>query len=65
MRRALGPLASQWNTVTHTHQYPAASFRVADLAPSRMLEIGGSPSVRKFGLAKDGHDVHNLVPLCQ
>ena len=65
MRRARGPFAIQWNTAAHTHEYPAASFRVAELGPSRFLEIGGALSWHHFVLANDGHDVQNLVPLCQ
>jgi len=62
MRRARGPFAFQWNTVTRTYEYPWAYSQVADLGPSRILEIGGALSGLQFVLAKDGHDVHNVDP---
>ena len=62
MRRACGPFAFQWNTVTRTYEYPWAYSQVADLGPSRILEIGGALPGLQFVLAKDGHDVHNVDP---
>jgi SAM-dependent methyltransferase len=62
MRRARGPFAFQWNTVTRTYEYPWAYYQVAGLGPSRILEIGGALSGLQFVLAKDGHEVHNVDP---
>lgn len=61
-RRALGPFAFQPNTSTRTFEYPWAYHQLADLGPSRILEIGGALSGLQFVLAKDGHDVHNVDP---
>ncbi|MGH9081493.1 MAG: class I SAM-dependent methyltransferase [Acidimicrobiales bacterium] len=61
-RRSLGPFAFQPNTSTRSYEYPWAYHQLADLAPSRVLEIGGALSGLQFVLARDGHDVHNVDP---
>ena len=62
VRRARGPFAFQWNTMTRTYEYPWAYHQLADLGPSRILEIGGALSGLQFVLAMDGHEVHNVDP---
>jgi 2-polyprenyl-3-methyl-5-hydroxy-6-metoxy-1,4-benzoquinol methylase len=62
VRRARGPFAFQGNTTTRTYEYPWAYHQLADLSPSRILEIGGALSGLQFVLAKRGHEVHNVDP---
>lgn len=61
-RRARGPFSFQGNSTTRTYEYPWTYFQLADLPPSRILEIGGALSGLQFVLAKDGHEVHNVDP---
>jgi hypothetical protein len=62
VQRARGPFAFQGNSPTRAYEYPWAYHQLADLGPSRMLEIGGALSGLQFVLAKDGHEVHNVDP---
>jgi 2-polyprenyl-3-methyl-5-hydroxy-6-metoxy-1,4-benzoquinol methylase len=61
-QRVRGPFAFQGNTTTRTYEYPWAYYQLADLGPSRILEIGGALSGLQFVLAKLGHEVHNVDP---
>lgn len=62
VRRARGPFAFQGNTGTRAYEYPWAYYQLADIGPSRILEIGGALSGLQFVLAKHGHEVHNVDP---
>jgi SAM-dependent methyltransferase len=62
VQRERGPFAFQPNTSTRSYEYPWTYFQLANLGPSRILEIGGALSGLQFVLAKDGHDVHNVDP---
>ena len=62
VRRSQGPFAFQWNTPTRSVEFPWAYHQLADLGPSRILEIGGALSGLQFVLAKEGHEVHNVDP---
>lgn len=61
-RQVRGPFAFQGNTTTRIYEYPWAYHQLADLGPSRILEIGGALSGLQFVLAKAGHEVHNVDP---
>ena len=62
VQRARGPFAFQPNTSTRAYEYPWVYHQMAQLKPSRILEIGGALSGLQFVLAKDGHEVHNVDP---
>jgi len=62
VRQARGPFAFQRNSTTRIYEYPWAYHQLADLGPSRILEIGGALSGLQFVLAKAGHEVHNVDP---
>src|SRR5260370_20080335 len=62
VQRVRGPFAFQVNSPTRAYEYPWAYHQLADLGPSRILEIGGALSGLQFVFAKDGHEVHNVDP---
>lgn len=61
-RRSRGPFAVQPNTSTRSYEYPWAYSQLAELGPSRVLEIGGALSGLQFVMAKAGHEVHSVDP---
>ena len=62
VRRVRGPFAFQGNSCTRAYEYPWAYYQLANIGPSRILEIGGALSGLQFVLAKHGHEVHNVDP---
>jgi 2-polyprenyl-3-methyl-5-hydroxy-6-metoxy-1,4-benzoquinol methylase len=60
--RSRGPFAFQPNTSTRSYEYPWAYHELAELPPSRILEVGGALSGLQFVLAKNGHEVHSVDP---